>query len=120
MYLFIVQRLFIEALLDLLYFPVWWYSRGLVMVLQASVGWCKVGNRQLAPGLWLQNIFVPMYGQYDLSGKLISFFMRLVQVVVRTLALGVYILGCMIVVLAWVVWPIVVVWLLTASLFSSM
>lgn len=118
MYLFILQRLCLEALLDVLYFPVWWYSRGFLMVIQNSLEWCKSGNIRLAPGLWLQNIFVPMYGQYDFTGKAISFFMRLVQVILRSIILGLYCLGCFIVVLIWLAFPVLVLWGFTKSLFS--
>lgn len=118
MYLFILQRLCLESLLDILYFPVWWYSRGLLMVLKASGEWIKAGNRTLAPGLWLQNIFVPMYGQYDFTGKAISFFMRLVQVIFRSIALGFFGLGVFGIILIWIFWPPAVLWGFTASLFS--
>jgi len=42
-------------------------------------------NDQLAPMLWLKNLLVPMFGQYDWQGRLVSFFMRLVNVIFREL-----------------------------------
>ncbi|OGH68441.1 MAG: hypothetical protein A3I29_02060 [Candidatus Magasanikbacteria bacterium RIFCSPLOWO2_02_FULL_44_11] len=120
MYLFIVQRLCLEALLDILYFPVWWYSRGFIWVTQSALDWCRIGKRRLAPGLWLQNIFVPMYGQYDFTGKVISFFMRLIQIVVRSVILGLFCFGCLMVVAIWLIWPVMVIWGLTKSLFSPL
>ncbi|MSU75754.1 MAG: hypothetical protein EXS55_04555 [Candidatus Magasanikbacteria bacterium] len=110
MYLLIAQRLAFEALLDIIYFPLWWYTGGLKHALLWCVGVLKRGNQSLAPGLWLKNIFVPMYGQYDWQGKIISFFMRLAQVVFRTSALLVWLGFCCVLFMAWMVFPIVVVY----------
>ena len=94
MYLIIAQRLLFETLLDIFYFPLWWYSGGLKHAFLWCIDVLKSGNNTLAPGLWLKNIAVPMYGQYDWQGRLISFFMRLVQVIFRGLALMVWFLVC--------------------------
>ncbi len=71
---------------DFLYFPVWWYSRGLA---KTAVGlWNFLRNRERALGLfvWMKNIFTPMYGQQDFAGAAISFFIRLIQIIVRGIA----------------------------------
>ncbi len=108
MFLLVLPRLLLETFLDLLYFPLWWYTSGAV----ASARWCvrlvASGNGHFAPGLWLANIFVPMYGQYDIEGRFISFFMRLFQVLARGLALFIWILICFILFLAWLALPVVV------------
>ncbi len=74
----------------ILYFPVWWYGPGLAMVV-LGVGrfW---GRRQSSLGffIWLKNIFVPMYGQRDFSGRVVSFIMRFFQVVFRGLLMFIY------------------------------
>ena len=43
--------------------------------------------RTLAIRVWIRNIFVPMFGMYDWQSRLISFFMRVVQIIGRTIAL---------------------------------
>ncbi len=105
MFILILQQLFIEAALDLLYFPVWWYTRGA----QHAARWClalfQSGNRTLAPGLWLKNIFVPMFGQYDLQGKIISFFMRFVNVIGRSIMLGAWLTLCILLFVFWLAFP---------------
>jgi len=116
MFIIALQRLFLEALLDIFYFPVWWYSKGFVHVAHNVVGYIKSGNEYLAPGLWLKNIFVPMFGQYDIQGKIVSFFMRLVQIVARSIALVVWIVVSLGVGVAWLMWPILVVMFLIKSL----
>ena len=108
MFLLVLPKLILDTFLDLLYFPLWWYTGGVL----ASLKWCwrlvLSGNNHFAPGLWLGNIFVPMYGQHDIEGKIISFFMRLVQVLVRSLALFVWILVCLSLFLIWLALPIFV------------
>ena len=108
MYLLIIQRLLIEALLDFLYFPIWWYALGA----KHSLLWCfnllKIGNNNLAPGLWLRNIFVPMYGQYDWQGRIISFFMRTVQIIARLVALLAWFVICLILWFVWLLLPLFV------------
>ncbi len=68
---------------DFLTFPFWWYSRGLQYFW--SVAWACIqwGGNFFGAGVWLRNIFVPMYGQYDRAGRIISFFIRFFQVFIR-------------------------------------
>lgn len=109
MYFIIWQRLAVEATLDIILFPVWWYSRGTARAFLRAVEIFKNGNARLAPGLWLKNIFVPMFGQYDWQGRVISFFMRFFQVLARSLALLVWLLFCFVIFLVWLVFPVVVI-----------
>lgn len=109
MYILILQRLFLEALFDVVYFPVWWYTGGVKHAGLRCLELCKQGNRALAPGLWLVNIFVPMYGQYDWQGRLISFFIRSANVFGRALALGVWLAVCLVFFFIYMAFPIVIV-----------
>lgn len=78
---------FRDLALDILLFPVWWYSRGVVRV----AAWSRESffgyARLLAIDVWMKNVFVPMFGQYDWQSRLISIFMRLVQIIGRSFAL---------------------------------
>jgi hypothetical protein len=104
MLLLVLQRLFWETLLDLVSFPFWWYSFGL----KRTAFWCadvlRSGNEMLSPGLWL------MYGQYDIQGRFISFFIRLIQVIARSLALAAWLVVCLALFLCWLALPILVVY----------
>jgi hypothetical protein len=72
---------------DILMFPVWWYSRGLLLMLRGAqetfVGYVKY----FSIDVWIKNLFVPMFGQRDWQSRLISIFMRLVQIVGRSFGL---------------------------------
>lgn len=118
MWLLIVQRLTIEFFLDIFYFPVWWYTAGAKRSLLFSFRVLQSGNQQLAPGLWLKNIFVPMYGQYDWQGRLMSFFMRSVNVVIRGFALLIWIVISFSFFFLWLMLPALTTWLLVLSLSS--
>lgn len=104
----ILQRLFLEAILDIFYFPIWWYSKGALYAIKKCFGFFKQGNANLAPGLWLANLFVPMFGQFDWEGRIVSFFMRLVQTIVRTFGLLLWLLFCLALFIMWLSLPVVV------------
>lgn len=66
-----------EIVGEFLYWPVWWYSGGLVLTwrrLQRS-WWAMVARTGLR--FLLANMGKPMYGDYTRSGRIISFFFRL-------------------------------------------
>jgi len=109
MSILIIQQLFVEAILDLVYFPVWWYSVGLKQAFLWCLSLLERGNAMMAPGLWLKNITVPMFGQADLQGRIISFFMRLFQVIFRSLGLLIWFFVCLGLLCLWLVIPIVVI-----------
>lgn len=68
---------------DLLYFPIWWYTRGLVRFAQSFGKSLRFKWQELGVGVWVKNLFVPMFGVRDIAGRLISFFMRLVNIIGR-------------------------------------
>lgn len=116
MWILVFQKLAIEFFLDFLYFPIWWYTKGLKNHLLVCVDMVRSVNRQFAPGLWLRNMFVPMYGQYDWQGRIVSFFMRLANVICRGIALFVWLLIMMGVFFLWLLFPVFVVYMLITSL----
>lgn len=110
MWVLIIQRLAIEAILDIIYFPIWWYTGGVWRALLFCFNMLKEGNSHFAPGLWLRNLFVPMYGQFDWQGRIISFFMRSAQIFARLIALLIWFVFCVIIFLFWLALPLFLVW----------
>lgn len=80
-------KILARVIWDFLYFPIWWYSAGLIKTLRGVGIFYREQEASLNFFVWLKNIFVPMYGQYDLAGRLVSFFIRLVQIIYRGLAM---------------------------------
>ena len=114
--LIVFERLLWDFFWHLLYFPLWWYSQGLFYAAKMARRVFQQGNALLAPGLWLKNIFVPMYGQTDWQGKLMSFFVRLANVVIRAGLLFFWLMLSLVLFMAWPVFPIAVVYMLTKAL----
>lgn len=103
-------KILVDLLRDIIYFPFWWYSRGLKQILIKLKNFLVNKERSLALFVWMKNIFRPMYSQYDWAGILISFFVRLFQIVVR----GIFMLGWLVLALLalclWLILPILTVY----------
>jgi hypothetical protein len=80
-------KLITETIWHIVFFPIWWYSRGFVLVSRFAGSSIKNQYINLGLGVWLSNLFVPMYGASDIASRIISFFIRFLMVVVRGLAL---------------------------------
>lgn len=93
---------------DIIYFPVWWYTRGFVRFSKNYLSRVRRHAADLGALLWIRNIFVPMFAQQDIAGRLISFFMRVVQILARTLFLICFTLWESVLYLIWIFLPIFV------------
>ncbi len=113
----IFTKLIAQFFVDLVYFPVWWYSLGTKRAFLACTGLIGDANGNLAPGLWLKNIFVPMFGQTDWQGRITSFFMRLVNVIGRGFGLLIWTTVVWILFVVWITLPAFIVFQIASSLF---
>jgi hypothetical protein len=82
----LVQFLFVDLLGSVLYFPIWWYTEGFFEVVKWAKKSLQYRWRAYSFSVWFRNFFVPMYGQYDLAGRVVSVFMRLVVLIGRAIA----------------------------------
>ena len=105
----------LEFLAKILYFPLWWYGVGLIKKSKSLFYFIKAKEEELGLGVWAKNILVPMYGQRDFTGRAISFFVRLVQVIFRTILLSVWFILALSVLLIWLFFPPILV---IASIFQ--
>ncbi|HZJ41267.1 MAG TPA: hypothetical protein VFD16_03320 [Candidatus Saccharimonadales bacterium] len=80
-------KIIFQTLGNIIYFPFWWYSVGFIETIKKELIFLRNQEKSLGFKIWLMNIFVPMYGQYDVAGRIISFFIRLIQIIARGLAL---------------------------------
>ncbi|MBI4138934.1 hypothetical protein HY479_02175 [Candidatus Uhrbacteria bacterium] len=83
----IARYVFLDLVGSIFWFPVWWYTKGLARVASLLIRWLRERSRQYGLKIWIKNFFVPMYGQYDIYGRLISVFMRTVILIGRSIAL---------------------------------
>lgn len=107
-------KIFIMVLIDeiktILYFPIWWYSSGLLNVFKLAGAIIVNMDETLGFRIWVKNLFVPMFGQRDFAGRAISLFLRLFQIIVRGLVLLLIILLALILVVIWLLLPIFVLY----------
>lgn len=92
---------------DVLYWPVWWYSRGLGQTASALVrSWQRVIDHLSLPILF-RTMGKPMYGDYTRSGRVISLFFRLFLVATRLVLVVAWAVVDVILLLLWLAGPVV-------------
>lgn len=94
-----------DLIKNIIYFPVWWYSRGLKQLAIKLKGFLADKERSLALFVWMKNIFRPMYSQYDWPGMLISFFVRFFQIIFRGLIMIFWLALALTVFCFWLILP---------------
>ncbi len=112
-----LQRTIIVVLYEVFYFPLWWYGRGVKFIFLQAHTMIRFGSDLFSPALWWRYLFVPMYGQYNWQGRVISFIMRFVQGVVRGFLFILYVVVIGGIVVAWFVLPLVIMRGLLVGLF---
>ena len=95
---------------DLIYFPFWWYSQGLFLFVKKLLEFLHHQEKSLALFVWIKNIHKPMYGQHDWQGMLISVFIRIVQIIIRSIIMIFWLALAVTVLLAWMLLPLVVIY----------
>ncbi len=101
-----LKSLFLDSIWEVLYFPFWWYSQGLKRIILYSLQGIKNTNSNLALSIMFKHIFKPMYGQYDRTGRIISFFMRLVLLLAKVIAFTFFIIFYIALILFWIILPV--------------
>lgn len=89
------------VLLEFVTFPWWWYGSGFRRVLTWAGRTLRGWEHTIGLRLWAKNLFVPMFGQTDWQGRLISFCLRLVILIGRTIQV---VVGAILVFLAMIIY----------------
>lgn len=111
----VAKYIFGEVIGDLVYAPVWWYSRGLVWFLGRLRDRMVAFERNLGIGFWIRTLGKPMYGQHDIAGKIISFFMRIAVLIFRMIIFVFYCVWLLILLVLWIAVPPFVIWQLVSQ-----
>lgn len=112
-------KIIVELIGDIIYFPLWWYSRGLFELLNKQVDFLKNRERGLSLFVWVKNIFKPMFGQSDWQGILISIIMRIFQIIIRSIAMLFWLLVSLFTSLLWITLPILIFYQIIFQLFIN-
>lgn len=109
-YKLFIKDLFLDVILEVLYFPLWWYSRGLKKA--AIFCWKRIkgGSRALALLILLKNIFKPMYGQRGWDVYVLSLSVRFLQLLYRFFLMILWTLFWICVLFTWLALPVLVIW----------
>lgn len=107
--------IFKRIILDLLYFPLWWYTRGLLRILRWGRETIANAERQLALGIWLKAMFKPMFQDYTWEGRLVSFFMRAMLLIFKMVMFGAWVIAVAVMICMWLALPIAALVLLLMS-----
>lgn len=94
-----------EIMRDILYFPVWWYTRGLFNLVKSLRDFLVEREKGLALTVWIKNIFKPMYAQTDWQGILISILMRIIEIIGRSIVMFFWVIVVLIAFVFWVAFP---------------
>lgn len=106
------KYILVEVVLDILYFPVWWYTAGFIKLLRMCGERLVDTARNLSLGIWLRNMFTPMFGQYDWQGRMISFMMRVFMLIFKLIVFFIWMILLFVLIVVWLAGPAVIVWYL--------
>lgn len=116
-FLFYATQILAGLVRDLLLFPAWWYTRGLLETSERITAFWANSLKSLNLLVWLKNIFVPMYGQHDFTGVLVSIFMRIVQIILRSIGFAFLLVAGIVALLLWILAPVIIGWQIIYQLF---
>jgi len=102
---FIVRDVFFS----ILGFPIWWYTRGFLVFTSEYIKTLRMFGHRFGVWIWIKNLFTPMYGSSDFSGRIISFFIRLMQIIVRSIGLVVTSVLATLVFFLWIFLPVLAI-----------
>lgn len=102
----------IDIIGDFLYWPIWWYTVGLKDRLISSALQIKKTWASLGLGIWIKNIFTPMYADRSFAGRLISFFARIIILTWRLIWFFFWSIFILLFLAIWILAPIAIVWMI--------
>jgi hypothetical protein len=105
-----------ETVGELLYFPVWWYSIGIWHFLQTLWRRWRSVVEYLAIRILAKNMFRPMYADYTRSGRVISFFFRVLILGTRLVVLVIWTAVEIVLIGAWIFGPMLALALLVRQI----
>ena len=91
---------------NLLHFPIWWYSSGMKAAFFLALRQIRSMADYFALPILFKYWFKPMFGQSDVWGRLISFGVRTVQLIVFSIFQGIWSVLILALFLIWPLFPI--------------
>jgi hypothetical protein len=102
-----LRFIIIDSAIAFAKWPIWWYSKGLMLVGSWALHSIKMYAKSISLGVWVKNLFVPMFGMRDWQSRIISFFMRLFQIIARSVGVLCWIIIVIAILLIYLFLPII-------------
>jgi len=106
----LIKNTFLQALISLIIFPFWWYTIGLKERFFKLIKGIRNLAHNLALKIMFTYLFKPMFGEFSWSGRIISFFMRLILLFWRLFLFILGLAGQLLFFVIWIALPILAVW----------
>lgn len=106
----------VETIGDFCWFPIWWYTIGLVRCVRRALTSLTRREQTLGVRFWIATLFQPMYGQTDIQSRVISFIFRILILVVRVALLASWMIVLIGGVIVYMIVPLFVVYGIWTSL----
>ena len=106
----VLKLIFIDFIWEIIYFPIWWFSRGAYGALIFSMKKIKTTWHNLGISIQLKFLFKPMYAQHDFTGRAISFFMRFFVLIFKFLTFLIASIFYILLFFAWLALPLLILW----------
>ena len=106
----IFKLVFVDLILEIIYFPFWWYSSGLYRTGVFCLKQIKKQWNNIGLGINFKFLFKPMYAQRDFAGRAISFFVRLVQLIFKLFSFLIFVLILVLIFILWILLPLFIIW----------
>lgn len=99
-----------EVVFNVLYFPVWWYTKGTARLFNYIIREITDFAKGLNIGVLFKFLLKPMYGYSDFWSRVISFLVRIVQFIVLFIITIIWSIILFIVLILWLLLPIFIVY----------
>jgi hypothetical protein len=90
--------------------PLWWYGRGLGLVVKRLLMREHLELRQINVWAWLKNFWVPMFHDYTIIGRGLSVVFRFFIIIFKVIQLIIGFIVRLILLAAWLITPLFFVW----------
>ena len=110
------KYVFKEIIIDVVYFPLWWYTKGVkkagFFFINEVIDW----SNRLSLRILFKNLLKPMYGDYSRSGRAISLIMRLIVFGFKLFIMIIWLIILLALSLLWVVLPVFIIYMIYLNL----
>lgn len=111
-----IRFVLVDFALNVVYFPVWWYTTGLLKVVNLVKREAGGLIRSLNLKTLARFLFKPMFGQNDIVGRLISFYVRSVHFVILTVYTLIYTVVMSLLFIVWILIPPAVAYMIAYNI----